>query len=139
MFWFLINEGPHNFWKTNNMYAQLCIKIQICKPNFLLEINHNFVYRTYWPIYFILFKNCAISSLNLVLYYINLWLWGSMKLKWSVAWPDYPYYSQNLVISFEYSWFLTKNLSNFVSLPWKLQNRYCHNVSIHELHCLLII
>ena len=40
-----------------------------------------------------------------------------------------PHYSnfQNLVISFEYSWFLAKNLSNFVSLPWKLHNRKCHN------------
>ena len=40
-----------------------------------------------------------------------------------------PHYSnfQNFLISFEYSWFLAKNLSNFVSLPWKLQNRYCHN------------
>ena len=40
-----------------------------------------------------------------------------------------PHYSnfQNLVISFEYSWFLAKNLSNFVSLPWKLHNRECHN------------
>ena len=35
--------------------------------------------------------------------------------------------SQNLVISFEYGWFLAKNLSNFVSLPWKLHNRKCHN------------
>ena len=31
-----------------------------------------------------------------------------------------------LLISFDYSWFLAKNLSNFVSLPWKLHNRYCH-------------
>ena len=40
-----------------------------------------------------------------------------------------PHYSnfQNLVISFEYSWFLAKSLSNFVSLPWKLHNRECHN------------
>ena len=39
-----------------------------------------------------------------------------------------PHYSnfQNLVISFEYSGSLAKNLSNFVSLPWKLLNRYCH-------------
>ena len=36
--------------------------------------------------------------------------------------------SQNLVISFEYSWFLAKNLPNFVSLPWKLHNRKCHNM-----------
>ena len=36
--------------------------------------------------------------------------------------------SQNLIISFDNSWFLVKDLSNFVSLPWKLHNRYCHNV-----------
>ena len=33
---------------------------------------------------------------------------------------------QNLVTSFEYSWFLAKNLSNFVFLLWKLHNRKCH-------------
>ena len=35
-----------------------------------------------------------------------------------------------LVISVDYRWFLAKNLSNFVSLPWKLHNRYCHISSI---------
>ena len=34
--------------------------------------------------------------------------------------------SQNSMISFDYSWCLAKNLSHFVSLPWKLLNRYCH-------------
>ena len=38
------------------------------------------------------------------------------------------YQSQNLTISFDYSWSLAKILSNFVSLPWKLHNRYCHTV-----------
>ena len=42
--------------------------------------------------------------------------------------------SQNLVISFEYSWFLAKNISNFVSLPWKLYNRKCHNVDVAWIH-----
>ena len=32
-------------------------------------------------------------------------------------------------------WFLGKNLSNFVSLVWKLQNPYCHNVN----HIILYI
>ena len=43
-----------------------------------------------------------------------------------------PHYSnfQNLVISFEYSWFLAKNLTNFVSLHWKLHNRYCNTWDI---------
>ena len=36
--------------------------------------------------------------------------------------------SQHLTISFDYSWFLAKILSNFLSLPWKLHNRYCHTV-----------
>ena len=46
-----------------------------------------------------------------------------------------PHYSnfQNLVISFEYSWFLAKNLSNFVSLPWKLHNRECHNEQLQHV------
>ena len=42
-----------------------------------------------------------------------------------------PHYSnfQNLVISLKYSWFLAKNLSYFVSLPWKLHNREWHNIN----------
>ena len=36
--------------------------------------------------------------------------------------------SSNLVFSFDYSWFIAKKLSNFVSLPWKLHNRYCHRL-----------
>ena len=34
---------------------------------------------------------------------------------------------KNSKISFDYSWFIAKKLSNFVSLLWKLLNRYCHN------------
>ena len=30
------------------------------------------------------------------------------------------------MISFDCSWFFAKNLCNFVSLSWKLHNRYCH-------------
>ena len=43
-----------------------------------------------------------------------------------------PHYTnlQISMISFDYSWFLGKNLSNFVSLPWKLHNWYFHNVSV---------
>ena len=37
--------------------------------------------------------------------------------------------SQNSMISFDYNWFLAKNLSNLVSFPWKLHNRYCHTTS----------
>ena len=36
-----------------------------------------------------------------------------------------PHYTnlQNSMIPFDYSWSLAKNISNFVSLPWKLHNR----------------
>ena len=47
--------------------------------------------------------------------------------------------SQNLIISFEYSWFLAKNLSSFVSLPWKLHNRKCHNVHWTNLKAMIWI
>ena len=46
--------------------------------------------------------------------------------------------SQNSIISFDYCWFLAKNLSNFVFLLWKLQNRYCHKCrssGTHEQIC----
>ena len=45
-----------------------------------------------------------------------------------------PHYTnlQNSMISFDYSWFLAKNLSNFVSLSWKLHNRYCHNLHLYK-------
>ena len=41
-----------------------------------------------------------------------------------------PHYTnfKNSVISFDCSCFLTKSLSNFVSLPRKLHGRYCHSV-----------
>ena len=34
---------------------------------------------------------------------------------------------QNSMISLDYRWFWAKNLSNIVSLPWKLHNRYFHS------------
>ena len=40
--------------------------------------------------------------------------------------------SQNSIISFDYSWFSAKNLSNFVFLPWKLHNRHCHDRHIAD-------
>ena len=37
---------------------------------------------------------------------------------------------QNSTISFDYSWFLAKSISYFLSLPWKLHNRYCHTLQL---------
>ena len=43
-----------------------------------------------------------------------------------------PHYTnlQNSMISFDYSWFLAKKHSNFVTLPWKIHNRYCHRLKL---------
>ena len=58
-------------------------------------------------------------------------------LKWCPFFDSSPLpHSQISIISFDYSWFLAKNLSNFVSLPWKLHNQYRHNGS-HSMHCPL--
>ena len=37
--------------------------------------------------------------------------------------------SQNLIISFDYSWLLAINLSNFASFPWNIYNQYCHHIT----------
>ena len=54
---------------------------------------------------------------------------------WCQKVPKFDFQSQFsksiITISFEYTWFFAKNLSNFVSLPWKLHNRYCD--SGHDL------
>ena len=58
-----------------------------------------------------------------IIFDIENWLWKSNFLNfWHLPYTI----SQNSRITFDYSWFLAKNLSNFVSLPWKLHNRYCH-------------
>ena len=49
---------------------------------------------------------------------------------WHFLTPPHYINLQNSMISFDYSWFLAKNHSNFVTLPRKLHNRYCHNVHI---------
>ena len=47
-----------------------------------------------------------------------------------ISWRRYSN-SQYSITSFDCSWFWAKNLSNFVSLPWKLHNRYCHIMNLH--------
>ena len=58
------------------------------------------------------------------------WFWSrklTLKVKfWRFLKVCHYSNSPNLVISFDYTSFLAKKLSNFVSLPWKLHNRYYH-------------
>ena len=61
---------------------------------------------------------------------IENWLW---KSKFGTFWQLATKYSNspNLVISFDYWWFLPKTfLILYPFLPWKLHNRYCHISSI---------
>ena len=55
----------------------------------------------------------------------------TLKVKfWHFLTPPHYTNLQNSMISFDYTWFLAKNLSNFVSFPLKLHNRYCHSQQI---------
>ena len=54
-----------------------------------------------------------------------------------------PHYinSQYSIIKPDYCWFLAKKLYNFVSLHWRLHNRYCHNpkwASNSRMTCLIL-
>ena len=62
--------------------------------------------------------------------HLNSWAWQSLVVNKQGQFLTACHYfnSQNSLISFDYSWFLANNLSNFVSLPWKLHNPYCHSV-----------
>ena len=63
------------------------------------------------------------------------WLWKSDFLT-----PPHHTNSWNSMISFDYSWSLAKNLSNFISLLWKLHNRYCRTFNITlEINCELYV
>ena len=51
----------------------------------------------------------------------------TLKVKfWHFLTPSHYTNSQNSIISFDYSWFLGKNLSNFIYPDLKLHNLYCH-------------
>ena len=80
------------------------------KVNFLYQISSE---------YFWFFSHFLITSIFKSLYFLN-----------DVQFLTAHHYSnsQNSIISLDYSQFLAKNLFNFVSLPWKLHNRYCHSV-----------
>ena len=39
---------------------------------------------------------------------------------------------QNTLISYEYCWFLAKNLAYIVFLPWKVDNPNCHTWHLHK-------
>ena len=88
------------------------------KVNFLYQISSE---------YFWFFSHFLITSIFKSLYFLN-----------DVQFLTAHHYSnsQNSIISFDCSWFLAKNLSNFLSFPWKLHNRYCHNLRSRLEKCL---
>ena len=62
----------------------------------------------------------------------------TLKVKfWHFLTPPHYTIYQNSIISFDYSWFLGKNISNFVFPNYlKLHNLYCHN--LHMINCVLL-
>ena len=57
---------------------------------------------------------------------LNVEFWNFLTL------PHYTN-SQNSMILFDNSWFLAKNLSNFLSLPWKRHNNVCTISLCHSI------
>ena len=41
-------------------------------------------------------------------------------------------YSHNIIFPLRICWFLAQNLSNFVPLPWKFDNPYCHSLPLKK-------
>ena len=62
----------------------------------------------------------------LLIFFHNINFYITYFQKWCPIFDSYSNF-QSSIISLHYSWFLPQNLSNFVSLPWKLHNRYCRN------------
>ena len=40
---------------------------------------------------------------------------------------------QNSMFLFDFTWFLANTIYNFVSLPWKLHNQFCHTKRIAKI------
>ena len=90
----------------------------------LSTIGHHFSNKVIWKL--MLSKNVnnkKCAWMNILILDIENWLW---KSNFGTFWCNAN--SQNSIISFDYSWLLGKNLSNFVPPAWKLDNPYFHQV-----------
>ena len=103
----------NNYW-ANNFIDELVFELKIAKN----------VKNTNWSPKLIFSMKKKIRKIPMI-FDIHRKLTLKVKFLYFLTAPHYSNF-QNLVISFEYSWFLAKLLSNFVSLSWKLHDQYCH-------------
>ena len=103
-----------NFENWLNGKVSKSAKIWLSKSIFYVK-NHGHLSQ------FFSLKNISLGSHFLLLTFFIISIFKSLHFL-NAHYSNYKIF----VISFEYSWFLAKNLSNFVSLLWKLHKRYCY-------------
>ena len=124
-----------NYWILRIEVVASCQKVGIILENkvilkLLLSKNVN---NKKCATKFVFFNGKKISKIWMI-FDIDNWLW---KSDFGTFWhfPITPI-CKNPLILFDFSWFLAKNLSDFVSLPWKLHNRYCHPIELGVINFL---
>ena len=77
----------------------------------------------------------SLKNINLGAHFLLLTFFDNIKIEWLLFLKCHLFFDTSPLNQFSkfnnflwVCWFLGKNLSNFVSLPWKLHNRYCHIV-----------
>ena len=120
-----INKGNH--WLLRIGVVTSCQKLSIIlenKVNWKLMLSKISITKKCAP-KSIFFNEKKIRNIAMI-FDIENWLWKS-----NFGFLTLTHYknSQNLIVSFGCITFLAKNLSNFVSLPWKLHNRYYHTLT----------
>jgi hypothetical protein len=123
-----INIPKENFENWCNGEVSKSAKIWLSKSIFLsktIGIFLNFFFieeyqfrSTFFVFYIFTFLPFLIISIFKSLYF----------LKWCPIFDSSPLLQFSKFNNFIWvCWFSAKKLSNFVSLPWKLHNRYCHD------------
>ena len=105
-------QNKKGFWLKINCSQMELLNFENCSSGKLSKIGHHFR------------KQSSLKN-----FLDDVWRRKlTLKVKfWHFLISPHKVNSLNSIISFDYSWLLAKNLSNFVSLPWKLYNRYCHS------------
>ena len=80
-------------------------------------------------------QNARAHFSRVTFFLITLIFRSHFFLKWYPIFDSLPLLQFPTLDSFLLAcWFLAKNLSNFVSLAWKLHNQYCHSVEQSSEH-----
>ena len=66
---------------------------------------------------------CSLKNTNLGAHFLVLLFFDNINYFITKMMPNF---SSSPLHQFPLGWFLGKTISNFLSLPWKLNNHYCH-------------